>query len=57
MATRLTDEERIVEFFTNATPEQAETLLNVIKGIVRTKRPATKRNHKKTVPEPITKAV
>ena len=58
MSRRLTDEERIVNFFMQATPEQAETLLNVINGIVRGKKPAApKKNRTKAAPEPITKAV
>jgi len=62
MSRRQTDEERIVNFFTNATPEQATTLLNVINGIMHTKKPQAGKKGKtgaaagKEQPQPIAKA-
>jgi hypothetical protein len=62
MSRRQTDEERIVNFFTNATPEQATTLLNVITGIMHTKKPQPGKGGKAgktgtaTPPQPIAKA-
>ena len=61
MSKRQTDEERIVNFFTNATPEQATTLLNVINGIMRSRKPPTTKGGKGKTgaaasPQPIAKA-
>lgn len=57
MSTRITDEERIVNFFQNGDPKKAETLLNVIKGIMRSRTPeagANKRTKTKRAPRPQT---
>jgi hypothetical protein len=61
MGRHVTDEERIVDFFNTASTDKAETLLNVINGIMRTRTKGVKttrsnKNKGSETPQSITKA-
>lgn len=57
MARRISDEERIVEFFrANIGTERADTVYNIVRGMYRTTspvKPARKRRVRRTAPEPV----